>query len=184
MKYASPKVLLSDNGTEFNNAILKAVCESFQIEKCNIIPYSPQANGKVERVNRRILNILRFISGSSSSWDDHIPLVACSLNAAIHSSIESPHFILNGSDKRLPYEFLSSEPRPLYNVDDYVKNRVSAFRRIHMSVRDSLADSQESMLYKQHQRAKPHEIELVTSCSPESKITTLNSIPYSTDLTA
>ena len=51
-RYASPKLLLSDNGTEFNNAILKAVCESFQIKKCNIVPYSPQANGKVERANR------------------------------------------------------------------------------------------------------------------------------------
>ena len=160
-QYASPKVLLSNNGTEFNNAMLNAVCESFQIKKCNIIPYFPQANRKIERANRRILDILRFIAGSSSSWDDYIPLVTCSLNAAIHSSInESPHFILYGSDKRLPYEFLSSEPRSLYNVDDYVKNRVSAFRRIHMSIRDSLADSQKSMLYKQHQCAKLHEIEI------------------------
>ena len=28
------------------------------------------------------------------------------------------------------------------------------------SIRDSLADSQQSMLYKQHQRTKPHEIEV------------------------
>ena len=158
-RYSSPKVLLSDNGTEFNNSLLKAVCETFAIKKCNIVPYSPQANGKVERANRRILDVLRFIADSSSAWDECIPQVACSLNSAIHSSInESPHFILFGTDMRLPYEFLSSEPRPLYCVDDYVKRRVTELQRIYTSVRDHLAVSQADMLRKQHQRATPHEI--------------------------
>ena len=158
-RYASPKVLLSDNGGEFNNSLLQAVCENFQIKKCNIVPYAPQANGKVERANRRILDVLRFIANSSSSWDEYIPQVACSLNSAIHSSInESPHFILFGTDKRLPYEFLSSNPRPLYSMDDYVKLRMTNFQRIHTSVRDQLTVSQADMLKKQHQRAKPHEI--------------------------
>ena len=160
-RYASPKVLLSDNGAEFNNAIITAVCESFNIKKCNIVPYSPQANGMVERANRRILDILRYIANSSSAWDEHIPLVACSLNSAIHSSVnESPHFILFGSDHRLPYEFLASEPRPLYCLDDYVKHRVTNFQRIHTSVRDNLADSQKTMLHKQHQRARSLDIEV------------------------
>ena len=158
-KYASPRVLLSDNGSEFNNEILRAVCESFQIKKCNIIAYAPQANGKVERANRRILDILRHITNASSSWDTWIPQVACSLNSAIHSSCnESPHFILFGTDKRLPYEFLLSDPRPLYNLDDYVRARVADFQRIHRFVHDRLTVSQDEMLRKQHQRAVPHEI--------------------------
>ncbi len=160
-RHASPKTLLSDNGSEFNNVILKSICEAFQIKKCNVIPYSPQANGKVERANRRILDILRYITNSSSTWDEHIPLVTCSLNSAVHSSInESPHFIMYGTDMTLPHELLSSVPRPLYNVDDYVRNRVSVFQRIYTSVRDKLADSQQSMLRKQHHRAKPHKIEI------------------------
>lgn len=158
-RHASPKVLLSDNGTEFNNTLLQAVCDTFKIKKCNIVPYSPQANGKVERANRRILDVLRFIANSTAVWDECIPQVACSLNSAIHSSInESPHFILYGTDKRLPYEFLSSAPQPLYCLDDYVKCRVTAFQRIHTSVRDQLAVSQAETLQKQHQRATPHEI--------------------------
>ena len=158
-RYASPKVLLSDNGTEFNNALLQAVCETFNIKKCNIVPYAPQANGKVERANRRILDVLRFIANSTAVWDEYLPQVACSLNSAVHSATnESPHFILFGTDKRLPYEFLSSTPRPLYCLDDYVKRRVTAFQRIHTSVRDQLAVSQADMLRKQHLRATPHDI--------------------------
>ncbi len=158
-RYASPKVLLSDNGSEFNNSLLEAVCTSFQIKKCNTVPYAPQTNGKVERANRRILDVLRFTANSSSTRDEFIPQVACSLNSAIHSSIgESPHFIPFGADKRMPYEFLSSDPRPLYCMDDYVKRRMTVFQRIHTSVRDHLALSQADMLQKQHQRVKPHEI--------------------------
>ena len=158
-KHASPRALLSDNGAEFNNALLKEICDVFQIKKCNVVAYSPQANGKVERANRRILDILRHITASSSSWDNWIPQVACSLNSAIHSSCnESPHFILYGTDKRLPYEFLSSRPRPLYNLDDYVRTRLADFQRIHQFIHDRLTASQEEMLRKQHQRAVPHEI--------------------------
>ena len=158
-RYASPRVLLSDNGSEFNNDILRAVCDAFQIRKCNIVPYAPQANGKVERANRRILDILRHLTNSSSSWDTWIPQVACSLNSAIHSSSnESPHFILFGTDKRLPYEFLLTDPRPLYNVDDYVRNRVAEFQKIHQYIHDRLTVSQSEMLRKQHQRAVPHDV--------------------------
>ena len=158
-RYASPRILLSDNGTEFNNAILQSVCESFQIKKCNILPHAPQANGKVERANRRILDILRFITNSTSSWDTWIPQVACSLNSAIHSSInESPHFVLYGTDKRLPYEFLLSRPVPIYNFDDYIKCRLNEFQRIHTIIHDRLSVSQADMLQKQHQRATPHVI--------------------------
>ena len=154
-------MLLSDNGTEFNNALLQAVCETFSIKKCNIVPYAPQANGKVERANRRILDVLRFIANSTAVWDEFIPQVACSLNSAVHSAInESPHFILFGTDKRLPYEFLSSAPRPLYCLEDYVKRRVTAFQRIHTSVRDQLTVSQADVLRKQHLRATPHEIDV------------------------
>ena len=158
-RYATPRVILSDNGREFNNAILQAVCDSFNIKKCNIVPYSPQANGKVERANRRILDILRFVTNADSAWDVQIPLVACSLNSAFHSSInESPHFVLFGTDKRLPHELLSAEARPLYCFDDYVKSRVHTFQRIHTSVRDNLIDTQEFMLSKQHRRATTREI--------------------------
>ena len=182
--YTSPRVLLSDNGTEFNNSILKEICDVFQIKKCNIIAHSPQANGKVERANRRILDILRHITVSSSTWDTWISLVACSLNSAIHSaSNESPHFILYGTDKRLPYEFLLSQPRPLYNLDDYVRARLADFQRIHQSVHARLTTSQHEMLRKQHQRAVPHEINVgdsvfLRSHDRHSKLDPLFDGPY------
>ncbi len=157
--HGTPRTLLSDNGTEFNNAILEYICTAFQIRKCNITPYSPQANGTVERANRRILDILRYISNSHSAWDEHIPLVSCSLNSSIHSSVnESPHYIIFGTDMVLPHELLRAPSIPLYNVDDYARYRITTFQRIHDSVRQSLAHTQQVRLKSQHSRARPHVI--------------------------
>ncbi len=44
-KYNTPKVLLSDNGTEFNNQILDAICREYGITKMNVMAYHPASNG-------------------------------------------------------------------------------------------------------------------------------------------
>ncbi len=57
-KYKTPKVLLSDNGTEFNNQILDAICAEYAIKKCNVMAYHPASNGMAERQNRKIIQHL------------------------------------------------------------------------------------------------------------------------------
>ena len=80
--YGSPLFFLSDNGSEFNNSLLQSICQDFHIKNCNIIPYSPSSNGKVERCNKRILNILRNIMGCQSNSSSS-PSTECSTT---HSS--------------------------------------------------------------------------------------------------
>ena len=154
LPHTSPRVLLSDNGSEFNNAVLNEICKEFNIKKCNIVPHSPSSNGKVERCNKRILDVLRYITEAKHSWDDWIPVIACSINSSLHSTIkEAPYFVLYGEDKRLPYQFLHDSPRPLYNFDDYVKCRLRDFQSIHKVIHERLTASQSEMLEKQHNRA-------------------------------
>ncbi len=64
--FNTPKILLSDNGTEFNNAILSEICKQFDVMKTNIVDYHPASNCLVERQNRKILSHLRSLVGSSS----------------------------------------------------------------------------------------------------------------------
>ena len=44
-RYSVPKVLISDNGGEFNNKILQTLCEKFMVKKVNITAYHPASNG-------------------------------------------------------------------------------------------------------------------------------------------
>ncbi len=54
--FNTPKTLVSDNGTEFNNSILSEICKQFDIKKTNIVAYHPASNGLVERHNRKIMS--------------------------------------------------------------------------------------------------------------------------------
>ncbi len=46
--YTTPRVLLSDNGTEFKNQILQDICNQFSIKQTFITAHHPASNGLVE----------------------------------------------------------------------------------------------------------------------------------------
>ncbi len=148
--YTTPRVLISDNGTEFRNQVLRDICTEFHIQQTFIASLRPASNGLVERTNRKILEILRHLAGHlQETWEDWLSHAAASINGSVNSSTgKTPHYILYGSEKRLPYDVLVPSPAPLYSPDDYSKLQRHCFQTIHNSVREKLKTSQEEMLRK------------------------------------
>ena len=54
-----PKILQSDNGSEFINDVLKALTKLIGIEHRFISPYNPRADGKVERSIGTVMMIIK-----------------------------------------------------------------------------------------------------------------------------
>ena len=52
--YSFLRCVLSDQGTEFCNAILNEMCIYLNIKKLRTSPYHPQTNGAVERVHQTL----------------------------------------------------------------------------------------------------------------------------------
>ena len=52
--YRFPRHLLSDQGTEFCNAVLNEMCIYLNIKKLRTLPYHPQTNGAVECVHQML----------------------------------------------------------------------------------------------------------------------------------
>ena len=52
--YGFPRHLLSDQGTEFCNAVLNEMCIYLNIKKLHTSPYHPQMNGAVECVHQTL----------------------------------------------------------------------------------------------------------------------------------
>ncbi len=154
-KYNTPKVLLSDNGTEFNNQMLSSICDEYSITKCNVLAYHPASNGMVERQNRKIIRHLCTLVGDvSSTWHEWMPQIMASLNSSLHKSIgDTPHFIIYGQDKRLPFNFLLKEEEPIYNFDDYVRVRSTDFKKIYKRISQNIADSKATMNESQWRKA-------------------------------
>ncbi len=66
----------------------------------------------------------------SIAWDIWILHVTCALNTQINSTTgETPHYMLFGEDKILPYSLLESEPRLVYNYDDFILTRINKLRK-------------------------------------------------------
>lgn len=64
--YGSPKVILSDNGGEFNNEEFREMAEMFGIEVKTTAAYSPWSNGLVERQNAVLTNMINKIRNSEN----------------------------------------------------------------------------------------------------------------------
>ncbi len=155
--FSTPRVLLSDNCTESRNQLLEETCKQFGIKQCFIVSYHPASKGLVERANRKILDVLRpVVSGVQHTWEDWLAYVAASINSRVcEFTGQSPHYIIFGVEKRLPYDLLSSSHSRVYNTDDYAKSQLKVFSDIHSSVRGRLQETSEAMCLQQHNRAAP-----------------------------
>ncbi|RUM30633.1 MAG: hypothetical protein DSY32_02035 [Aquifex sp.] len=160
--YSTPRVLLSDNGGEFHNSLLAEICQQFEMKQTFTAAYHPASNGLVERANRKILEVLRpAVGGLLENWEDWLPHVAASINSSVcESTGQSPYYILYGTEKRLPYDLLSSPQKPVYNFDDYAKSQLRVFSDIHTDVRDRLLASKATMSSEQHKRSSPVNIKV------------------------
>jgi len=99
------KILNSDNGGEFLNKDLDAYLKGKGIEHRLTIPYTPQQNGKVERMNQTLMNRTRCVlldgNVDKSLWVYAVPFVAYTLNRTIctttHDDNSTPYELWYGS---------------------------------------------------------------------------------------
>ena len=93
-----PKIMQSDNGTEFMNQVVIALKAASKIEERIIAPYNHRSNGTVERVIQTTSQMLyKHLAGLVTQWDDHLSTVQFAYNTRViglHGS--SPYSLLFG----------------------------------------------------------------------------------------
>ena len=57
-RHGIPLILHSDQGPNFESAVIKEMCRLLGMTKVRTTPYHPQSDGLVERLNRTILDML------------------------------------------------------------------------------------------------------------------------------
>ncbi len=123
----------------------------------HITSHHPASNGNTEHTKRKELEILRHLARHLQEiWEDWLSHVAASINSSLnYFTGKTPHYILYGFEKCLPYDVLVPSPVPFYFPDDYSKLQLHCFQTIHNSVWEKLKASREEMLCKQHSQATP-----------------------------
>jgi transposase InsO family protein len=88
MPVNKPRVLLSDNGTEFCNEIFDQYCKTFGITQHFTVPYHPQSNGVVERFNRTLISMLRaYADESGDNWPLLLKKTLAAYNRMRHPAV-------------------------------------------------------------------------------------------------
>ena len=75
-RYRIPKVLVSDNGKQFDNDSFREFCLQLGIKNHYSSPAHPQANGQVEVTNRSLLKIIKTrLKRAKGIWLKELPNV-------------------------------------------------------------------------------------------------------------
>jgi hypothetical protein len=90
-----PKILQSDNGSEFINVVLKALVKLTGIDHRLISPYNPRADGKVERSIGTVMMIIKkLLHGTNNHWPLFVSFAQLTFNNKISSLTGSTPFSL------------------------------------------------------------------------------------------
>ena len=111
---------ISDRGKEFTNSLAKELFKRCRVCHCITIPYHPQANGMVERMNRATSEmILKMLKAErkQKDWVDYIPTVAFALRTSKHASTNyEPLLLIIDHKLKLPFEVTEVYPENVFKI--------------------------------------------------------------------
>jgi hypothetical protein len=103
-------VLLTDNGEEFLSYQVQNLLKKLGIHHSHTTPYHPQTNGRLEKFNDILTQMLAKMTApqQQNHWDEYLPDALLAHRAHTSSSTGmSPFFLLYGREARLPSERIS-----------------------------------------------------------------------------
>jgi len=142
-----PRMIQSDNGSEFVSKEMKEFLEQKGIRQIFSLPRKPQSNGAIERFNgtlERALNQVRYQTGNTH-WPQYLDKVMKNYNSNYHNTIKStPNDVvkkwLESGESNDTYEQLQKQrdvmnptisrtDAKLYNVGQKVRIRLEMEKR-------------------------------------------------------
>ena len=161
-RFGLPLELMSDNGREFDNSILKELCRLLGMEKIRTTVYKPSTNGAVERFHRTLNSMLgKVVETNQRNWDEFLPSVMAAYRASRHESTGySPNFLCLGRENRAPLDVVFGLPegeQPYYETyDEYAASKVEIMRKSYQIARDNLGVSAERAKHYYDLHVKPN----------------------------
>jgi transposase InsO family protein len=153
-----PKIIQSDNGTEFVNEVSKLMNETLKIEHRLSTPYHPRSNGVAERFVRSLKETIRKqLQGRNETWDRYLPLTQLQLNvrvASLHSS--TPFSLFYGRSFAGLTDFQSTESH-LLTEEELEKRLEYLTNLVFPAISEKSRETQKKMIEKFKRTHKLHD---------------------------
>ena len=133
-RYGILRVLLSNNGKQFDNSAFRDFCSELGIKNHYSSPAHPQANRQVEVTNRTLLKIIKTrLEGAKGIWPDELPSVLWAYQTTARTPTGETLFRLTyGADAVIPVEVgLTS-----YRLQNYMEDKNEAAMRLQLDLMD------------------------------------------------
>ena len=165
-KFGTVRRILTDQGKEFDNALLHNLCNLFGIRKIRTTAYNPAANGRIERTHRTLNSILaKLIDTNQRNWHEVLDFAVAAFNATENGSTSlSPNFVMFGRELLTPFDLLSAPipdgSPPL--LDEYVLNLKETIEKTSEIVRQRTHSSAEQRKRRYDRNIRKAEFQLRT----------------------
>jgi hypothetical protein len=145
-----PRIIQSDNGTEFVNKVISAIKVLCGLEYRFISPYNPRADGKVERSIRTVTSIIKkLLDGAAAHWPAYVPFAQLCFNRKISDLTGSSPFSLMFGRKPNPIADYTKYPPVVIDptsIDEWRKFQDKIVSLIYPAVTDRIMVKKDEML--------------------------------------
>lgn len=154
--YGAPKVLLTDQGSNFLTSLMKNLAKKFGIQQFKTTAYHPQSQGSIERSHHVLIEYLKTQIANTSNWDDYLGFAMFSYNTSVHESTHySPFQLVYGRVPRLPSSqtLIEESIEPTYH--EYLTDIFQKLHYMQDEARKNLIKSKEKNKTYYDKRANP-----------------------------
>lgn len=104
--FGCPLRFHSDRGPNFESELVQEFCQLYGTAKSRTTSYHPAGNGRVERVNQTLLNMLRTLEQEKQDrWPDFLPELMQAYNNTVHSATGfALSYLMFGRTVRIPVD--------------------------------------------------------------------------------
>lgn len=133
--FGLPKILQSDNGSEFANDVIRALVKLTGIDHRLISPYNPRADGKVERSIGTVMSIIKkHLHGTEKHWPLFVPFAQLSFNNKVSTLTNSSPFSLMFARNINEMKDYSNEPSSSIDLDEWREYQEKIISIIYPSI--------------------------------------------------
>ena len=131
--FGCPMRIHSDNGLEFNNAMVAEISRRLDILHTRTPVYNPSSN-PVERFHRTLHQLLRVVTGrEDKEWEQHLPAITLAYNTKVNNATGvTPSLAFLGREAKLPVDLVLQLPDKEYETPNHgIKDMLGRYREIY-----------------------------------------------------